>query len=215
MRFAIAILLATTATAHADVNNEISISEQLRALRTSSANALTEDSLFGGAVTYERNFGTPLIPQIQLWGVGMFGWGGAEGTMFQTLSTELDTLAFTIGARARYAWRPRIVASARLDLGTTRAAVAIRDDAGHTASDHGWGATTQAALGLDLYAIRSPHFMMGARVEFGYVATSSIPLVATPESPSEGTLQLEMTAASLGSLNLSGKLFAASLVGQF
>ena len=214
MRAAIILMLAT-ATAHAGDSHEVSISEQLRALRTSSANAMTEDSLFGGALAYEHNFGTPLVPAIQLWGVGAFGWGAAEGTMFQTLSTELDTLSFTIGARARYALRPRIVASARLDIGTTRAAVAIRDDANHTASDHGWGATTQAALGLDLYAIRSAAFTMGVRVELGYVATSSIPLVATPESPSEGTLQLEMTAASLGSLNLSGKLFAASLVGQF
>jgi hypothetical protein len=85
----------------------------------------------------------------------------------------------------------------------------------HSASDHGWGAMTAAALGLDVCAYRGASLAMGLRVEAGAVATSSIPLTATPESGSKDTLQLEMTAASLGSLNLSGPSLSIAFVGQF
>jgi hypothetical protein len=212
-RIALALVLFTTA-AHAG-NHEISVTETNRALRTSSANAVTEDSLIGGALAYAYNLGEPVVPGIELWATTTFGWGGAEGTMFQTLHTELDTLAFAVGARARYTLLSRIVASARVDIGTTRAALELHDDNGHSAADHGWGAMTAASVGLDLYAILRDRFSLAVRAELGAVATSSIPLSATPDGSREGTLQLEMTAASLGSLNLSGPTFGVSLVGQF
>jgi hypothetical protein len=213
MRIVLALLLLTT-TAHAG-NNELALGPSTRILRTSSANAVTADSLAGGTLAYARASGIALVPGLDLWATAAFGWGAADGMMFQTLTTELDTLAFTLGGRARYAWHPRIVASARLDLGTARTALALRDGQGHTADDAGWGATTSAAVGLDLYAVRGSRFALGIRLELGAVATSSIPLTATPASGSEGTLTLEMTAASLGELNLSGTMFAVSAVSQF
>jgi hypothetical protein len=110
--------------------------------------------------------------------------------------------------------RPGVGAS--LDLGTTRAAIGLRDDMSHTAADSGWGVITQGKIGLELLLAREQsRFKFGIRLELGYVATSPISLTATPESGSDGTLQLDMDAASLGSLNLSGKVFAASLSGQF
>jgi hypothetical protein len=199
-------------TAHAG-DNELTITETTRALRTSSANAVTADSLLGGALGYARRISE--IPHLELWVTGTFAWGVADGQMFQTMSTELDTLALTVGGQLRYALHRRIVASARLDVGSARAALSIDDDAGHTASDHGWGAITSAGLGIDCYAIRGERFSLGLRFELAAVATSSIPLTATPTSGSDDTLALEMTAASLGSLNLSGPAFGASLVGQF
>jgi hypothetical protein len=211
MRTAIALLLLT-ATAHAG-NNELTLSESTRALRTSSANAITEDSLIGGALAYSRR--VVVMPKLDLWAEGTFGWGVAEGTMFQTLTTELDTLTLTIGARARYALHHRFEASARLDIGAARAAFSIRDEAAHSASDSGWGAITSAGVGIDCYAFHGERYALALRFELGAVATSSIPLTAMPDSGSEDTLQLEMTAASLGSLNLSGPSFALSLVGQF
>ena len=214
MRTAI-VLLLFTATAHAD-RNELTIGSSTRALRTTSANALTEDSLTGGALAYARQLDLQLVPGLELWAQATFAWGGAEGTMFQTVTTELDTLAFTAGGGVRYPlWRRVVAATGRLELGTARAAVELRDGAGHSASDRGWGATTSATAGLELYAVRRPQFGFGVRVELGAVATSSIPLTATPADTGGNTLELEMTAASLGSLNLSGPVFAASLVGQF
>jgi hypothetical protein len=213
MRHLLALVLLTSVAA-ADTH-EISIGSTSRTLRTSSANALTGDSLGGGALSYAHALGMDLVPGLAVWAEGGFGWGGADGTMFQTLSTEISTLSFTVGGRARYPLRNRIIANARLDLGMARAAVQLRDDVGHAASDHGWGATTQASLGLDLFAIRRPQLSLGLRLELGYVATSPVSLTAAPSSGSDGTLQLEMSAASLGSLNLSGAVFEASVVSDF
>jgi hypothetical protein len=216
MMFALALLAPASAFADGGAH-EISIGSNTRALRTDSANALTEDSLGGGQLGYAHAVNLPLLPGVELWATGTFGWGGAEGTMFQTMSTAIDTLSFTAGGRARYMLRRWLGATARLDLGTARASVAIRDDAGHTAADAGWGAIAQGAIGLDLVLIRprTHTFDLGVRFELGYVAASPIALTATPESGSDGTLQLEMNAAALGSLNLSGKVFAASLSSHF
>lgn len=215
MRHALALLVLTAplSTASADTR-EIAISSTSRTLRTSSANALTGDRLGGGALSYAHDGGLELVPGLAVWAHGSVGWGSADGTMFQTLSTEIRSLSFTAGGRARYPVRTRIVANARFDLGMARAAVQLRDAAGRTASDHGWGATSHAALGLDLFAVRRPQFSLGVRLELGYVATTPVQLSVAP-SGSDGTLQLEMSAASLGSLNLSGAVFEASMVSDF
>jgi len=213
MRIAIALCLLTTAAFAG--NHEVSWGASTRALRTSSANAVTEDSLGGGAVGYAYALPIEVLPDFGVRATAAVAWGGADGRMFQSLTTDLDTLAFTVGARAHYELYSHIVATARLDLGTARTSLAIRDDAGHTASDAGWSAITEAAVGLDLYALYRPRLTLGVRLELGYVATTSTSLVATPESASEDTLQLEMSAASLGSVNLSGPVFAASIVSQF
>ncbi len=215
--FVLALLAPASALADGGAH-EITIGSSTRALRTDSANALTEDSLGGGQLGYAHALNLPVLPGIELWATGIFGWGGAEGTMFQTMSTELDTLSFTAGARSRYMLRPWIGATARLDLGTARAAVAIRDGSGHTAADAGWGAVAQGTLGVELVILRGERlrtFDLGVRLELGYVAASPISLTATPESGSDGTLQLEMNAASLGSLNLSGRVFSASVSSHF
>ena len=209
------ILITATAGSSWAGNNELTITETSRALRTSSANAITEDSLIGGELAYSRRLDLDFMPKLEVWTVGAFAWGVADGAMFQTLTTELDTLAITIGARARYRLHHRIDASARLDIGAARAAFSVRDDMDHSASDAGWGAITGAVVGIDCYAFRGERYALALRFELGAVATSSIPLTATPDSGSQGTLQLEMTAASLGSLNLSGPVFALSLVSQF
>jgi len=208
------VLVTLAGTAYAG-NNELSYSASTRALRTSSANTITDSSLDGGGLTYARRLGAGFIPHVELWAHGAFAWGGVEGTMFQTLSTELSTLGLTAGAQARYALHRLVAANARVELGATRAQLSIRDEMDHSASGHGWGATAAAVVGLDIYALRGARFALALRVELGAVATSSIPLTATPDSDSEGTLTLEMTAASLGSLNLSGPVFALGAVGHF
>lgn len=215
MRALLALLLLSS-TAYAG-DHEVSIGSAVRALRTDSANALTEDSLGGGQLGYEHALDLPLLPGVELWATGTFGWASADGTMFQTLTTTVDTLSFTVGGRARYPFGRWLNATARLDLGTSRADVALRDDASHTAADAGWGVLTQGALGLELMLFRSRRsgFTLGFRAELGYVAASPISLTATPESGSDDTLQLEMSAASLGSLNLSGPVFAGALSSQF
>jgi hypothetical protein len=211
---ALVTLLGLTSVASADTH-ELSLATTNRTLRTSSANALTGESLGGGALSYAHALDLDLVPGLALWGQGTFGWGSADGRMFQTLSTELSSLSWSVGGRARYPLRNRIVATARLDLGMARSSVQLGDDAGHSARDHGWGITSKAGLGLDLFAVRRPQFALGLRLELGYVAASPVSLTAAPDPASEGTLQLEMTAASLGSLNLSGAVFEAAVVSAF
>ncbi len=217
MRAFIILTLLASSTAYAG-DNELSLGPSTRALRTDSANALTEGSLEGGLLGYERALDLPLVPGMSIWATGTFGWGGADGQMFQTLSTSIDTLAFTAGGRARYPLVRWLNATARVDLGMARAAVGLSDTAGHTAADSGWGAIAQGALGLEVVLLRSrtTRFTLGLRAELGYIAASPVSLTATPESGSDDdTLHLEMSAASLGSLNLSGKVFAVSITSQF
>ncbi|HEX5064360.1 MAG TPA: hypothetical protein VFV99_33525 [Kofleriaceae bacterium] len=212
MRAVIALLLLT-GTAYAG-NNEISYTSTNRALRSDSANALTGDSLFGGGLAYGRRINT--LAGLEMWVNGTFGWGTASGEMFQTMTTQLSTLWLTAGAQLRYhLTERRFVASGRLDVGSARASLAIHDDMGHTASDHGWGAISSAALGIDCYAFAGQRYALSFRAELSAVATSSIPLTATPDATSDDTLHLEMTAASLGGLNLSGPAFSVSAVFQF
>lgn len=213
MRIAIALLLFST-TAYAE-SHEVSYGGGIRALHSSSANAVTEDGMGGGHLSYAHVLELPILPDVALWAEAGFDWGGTDGTMFQTLSTEVSAISFTAGGRARYELHRLAAASAHIDLGTARAAFSLRDDAGHTASDHGWGAVTTVGGALDLFAIRSKRFALGIRLDVGYVYASGIDLVATPESSSDGTLQLQMTAAGLGSLDLSGPTFYGSLVSQF
>ncbi|HUS27251.1 MAG TPA: hypothetical protein VMZ53_02045 [Kofleriaceae bacterium] len=216
LRTTLALLLFTAlgSVAHAG-NNEVSITETARFLHTNSANAVTEDGMVCGALGYSRRVDLPALPNLTLWATGSFGWGTTSGEMFQTMTTDVGTLSLTAGGRARYELHRLVHATARLDVGTARASLTLEDEAGHSARDAGWGPISQAGVGLDLYAVNRRNFTFGMRLELGYVAMGDIDMTAKPDSESNKTLQLQMTAASLGGLNLSGSTFSASVVSQF
>jgi hypothetical protein len=211
---ALALLTAAASSAHAG-DHEVTIGSEVRALRSTSANALTSDSLGSGVLGYAHAVPIDLLPGLGLWATAAYRWGSVEGTMFQTLTTSLDTLSLTVGGRARYPLRRWIVAEAALDLGSARAAVSLDDGAGHSASDNGWGATVKVAAGLEVLLVRTRRVSLGIRLDLGYVEASRIGLSATPASGSDGTLQLAMDTASLGQLDLSGPVFATSVLSQF
>jgi hypothetical protein len=216
LRVGVAVVLASL-PARADSLervHELSIGSTTRALRTDSANALTDDSLGGGALTYAHALPLELMPGLLVWGQATLGWGGADGMMFQTLSTELDTLSVLVGGRARYVLHPRVIASGRLQLGMARAGLTIRDGA-YVASDAAWGPVSETALGVDLLAVNARRFKLGVRFELGLVASVPVGLAPTAESGSAGTLQLEMSTSEIGSLNLSGTTLGISVVSQF
>jgi len=216
LRTTIALLLLAplVSTAYAG-DNEVSLTETGRALHTDSANAVTDSGMITGTLGYARRIDIPVVEDLTLWATGNFTWGGTAGEMFQTMTTDVGTLMFAAGGRAQYQLHRLVAATARLDVGTTRASLTLQDEEGHTATGKGWGPMSQIGLGLDLYAVNKPNFSFGLRLELGYVATGSIEMTPEPASQSDGTLQLQMTAASLGSLNLSGGTFAASVVSQF
>lgn len=213
-----AVLLTSGAVAHAGTpgTHEISIGSKTRALRTSSANALTDESLVGGGVGYAHALRLRLVPDLALWATASIGGGSADGTLFQTMSTDLDTFDMAVGARARYPLRGQwLRATARLALGAARTSLELRDE-GHTATDSAWGPTVEGGLGIELATARpGARISFGLRLEVGYVAAAPVSLTATPSSGSGDTLQLEMSPASLGHLNTSGGTFAFSLLSEF
>jgi len=217
LRLGLAAGLATillTPAAHAG-RYELGIGPTTRALRASSADALTGDTLGGGQFSAARRLDLPVFPGLVVWADAAIGWGSASGTMFQTLGTEIGSSSWTVGARARYRVIRNVWASGRLDLGMARASVTLTDASGRTARDHGWAPVTQAALGVDLLAVDRRSFAFGVRLELGYVAAAGVGLTAHPDSPSDGTLQLPMSSSSLGHLDLSGPSFDLAFVSQF
>jgi hypothetical protein len=213
MKTTFLMLAALVGTAHADAKNEVSVGSFDRAMHASSANAVTTDSLGGGVIGYARKLDLGLSSRLQTWATGGISIGGAEGTMFSTLTTELDTLSFTAGGRARYTvWR-NLRVGGRVDLGMARAALTLREG-DRELHDTGWGMTATAAAALDLLAVASSRFQFGVRLELGYTVTSAIEL-APAEANDSSMIHLEMSQASLGHLDLGGKFFSLTLLSQF
>ncbi|HVK86455.1 MAG TPA: hypothetical protein VM513_20190 [Kofleriaceae bacterium] len=209
----LALLLAATTAAHAGDHNELSIGGGGRALRSNSANAVTSDTLSHGELAYGRRLDLSLVPRLQTWLTAGFNWGGASGTLFQSMATEVDTLGFTGGARARYVLHPHFAATARVDLGTARTALALDGNAGRV-SDAGWGATFGAALGAEAYMIAHPTFSLGVRFELGYV-TMTAPALSPRASEDDSMILLDAQQASIGHLDLGGRYASFAMISRF
>jgi hypothetical protein len=197
MRIATLIVLASS-TAHADT--ELSLGTDVRALRTSSANALTDDSLWGGHVMVARQ----LVPNV--WVTGAAGIDGATGTMFE-MSTSVLQESLTAGVRGRYPITGPLFAIAHVDLGLSNTDIKLEDPSYQTLSDHAWAPLAAGALGIEV----GSHF----RFELGYVACAPVELTAKSHPADDGTIRLPMTQASLGSLDLSGKYASISWLVRF
>ena len=209
------VLALLAGTAHADVDHEILIGSHIRSLHTSSANALTDDSLAGPVFGYAYRL--PLhLPKLQLWGTGTLLIGIGDGEMFQTLETSINTLQMSGGLLARYAlWRNFLVANARLDLGAQRIDVSLEDMDDHVARDTGWGATSTAAIGLELNPLAFRSFGFGFRIEYGYTVNQGIELTAKSKGAPEDTIELDRMAASLGHLDLGGRYLSFTVTTRF
>lgn len=213
---ALLLLAAAAAPVRAGDGNELTFGSWNRALRSPSANAVTDDNLVGGALTYARDLRIRPVPGLAVWATGSFTWSGADGTMFRTLATDLDVLGLSAGGRARYRLHDRVALSARLDLGAARTSLRLEDAMGHTAEDARWAGIATSAVGLDLLALTGPRLTLGLRAELGYVAARAPALTASPDSDAGGdVIRLPMAEASLGHLDLGGRFFGVSLVSQF
>jgi len=207
---AIALLLICS-TAYA--GNELSIGSSDRALRSSSADAVTGDSLTGGQLGVAHQLHIDL-PDVAVWATGSLWWGGAKGTLFD-MSTDLGQSAYLVGGRARYAVVPHIAASAGVQVGLAHTSLALTDSMDRRVSDTGWGGIAQGSLAVELYAVETPRFSLGMRVELGYVAAAAVTLAGKASHPDDGTLRLQMTQASLGQLDLSGPYAGVSVLSAF
>ena len=229
-----AVVALAAARAHADTDvgaptpaapphhTEISLGAAARALRSASANALTGANLSGGAFGVARDLGhdlgLTLSPQLSLWLEAGLTTGSARGTLFQSMSTSIDSYDLTAGLAARYRIFQRLAASARVALGAQRVRVAIDPHAASALDeppyDHAWSALATAGVALDAFALARPPFGLGIRVEAGYVAARPFD-VNLHVDPPDGAITLAMTSAGLGRLDLSGPTVAVSVLGQF
>ena len=212
---ALLLLLAITGTASADTNHEVFIGSHVRALRTESANALTDDSLSGPMLGY--GYRLPFhVDKLELWATGMFGGGGVYGQMFQTLETHVWNIQLTGGVRARYdLWRGMVVANARVDLGASRVSMSLEDMGGHEAHDTSWGAMSTAALGLEVNPVALRRFDLGLRLELGYVVAQPVELTAKSDGAPADTIELDRMAASIGHLDVGGRYFSFTILARF
>lgn len=219
MRAAILLILATTTTAAAAPNDELAVGPSTRSLRSSSANAVTDDDLAGGELTYARDlgdtFGIAILPRLSVWGVASYRWGEADGTMFQTLTTSIETDELSLGARARYELHRRVIASARLDLGTARTQLALEDAMGNRNADSHWAGTGSTAISLDLLAVTKRWLALGIRFELGYVTATAPEMKARSQEADDGTIMLPVNQVSFGHLDLGGRYFQFAWIGQF
>jgi hypothetical protein len=208
---------AAVPTARAEPRDEVSLGAAARALRSPSANAVTDDDLAGMSIGLARDLGHDLgvepVPGLALWVEAGLVTGTASGTMFQSLFTKIEQLGLTGGIAVRYRLHRLITASARGAVGAQRARLAISDRSA-TAYDHAWGAMASAGAALDVFAVSRPRFGLGVRAELGYVAAQGIAL--TPRTDrADDTLAITMADAAIGHLDLSGPSVALSLLGQF
>ncbi len=211
-RFALTIVLGTVAAAHAG-NTEVSTGSYNRALRSESANAVTDDTLVGVNLGAARKLQLDLVPRLDVWATAGFVWAAAEGTLFQTMTTEVDTVGLSVGGRASYALHRNLHVSARLDLGTARNALTINGN-GHEVSDASWGGTVTTAVGLDMMVVAHPRFSIGFRFDLGYVAASAVAL-SPREDGDSSKIELDAMQASIGHLDLGGRFLSLSAISQF
>jgi len=215
--FALAVAAAATAAAagHADTNrNELSFGGNARALRTSSANAVTGDNLAGLSIGAARDLALAPLPGLALWAEAGLTTGSADGVMFQTMATELRQLGLTGGLAARYRLHRLVTASARVALGAQRAELHVDGGGSVAQSGQAWGAVAATGAALDLFATSRPPFGIGMRVELGYLAAQGVGLAMHRDS-ADAVAPLAIRDLMLGQLDLSGPSFAVSVLGQF
>ena len=205
MRIALALLLATTA-AHADT--ELGLGTDVRALHSSSANALTDDSLFGGHVMVAH----ALLPNLFV--TGSANIAGATGTMFE-MSTRIFQESFSAGVRGRYHLAGPFSAIAHAQLGLSNTDIKLEDPSYQTLSDHAWAPLAAGALGIELGGRVDRRAEMAFRFEVGYVACAPVELTAKSPPAEDGRIRLPMSPAGLGSLDLSGKYVSISWLVRF
>jgi|GEM_PF-2485753 len=204
--------LVSVASAAPGRDDELSFGGGARALRSASANALTDDNLGGVAFGYARELAV-LGPDLGVWAEAGTTIDAARGEMFQIMVARLGVVDLTAGLRVRYALHRRLSASARVSGGAQRTSVEISGN-GARATDSTWGAMVATTLAVDFLAVAAPRFGLGLRAELGYVRAQAQSITLHDDTASTA-LQLPLMDAALGRLDLSGPTLGVSLISQF
>lgn len=215
MRAFRALLLVCIASSASAGPNELWLGGGPRALRASSADALTSDTLDGGQLGYARALDVQLPYNLGLRIDGQLDWGSARGSLFQTMGTEIGSIAPTVGARVVYEPHRRIALSGRLGLGAAHETVTLTPAMGPEVSDGAWAAVASLTLAVDVRLFAGPRVDFGLRGQLGYVVASRVALTPHGDGPSDGTLTLPVMDESIGHLDLGGPMAAFGVVGSF
>jgi hypothetical protein len=208
------LVLALLGTSAYAGNNEVSFGSSIRALPSSSADAITPDSMAGPAFTYARALDLDLpIDGLRLWAQASFEGGMATGTMFQTMQTDVSAVMVTAGAMLRYKVVRNVFANARVAFGGEETVLRLTDPMGNTARDHSFVGVARGSGEVDVMFVDKPRFGIGLRVEFGYLAAGGAGLV--PHRTQDDTLKIPLTEASIGHLDLSGPYATIGVMSQF
>ena len=166
--------------------NEITVGMTTRALRSSSANAVTGDSYIGGQLAFRASPARRTRSPRR--GDRALAWAGADGTLFD-MTTELERVPRRCARRTRWCRISRRCGGA----GRCRTHVASLTDAmDRTVSDH--GSAHRAGRARPPSARRRRRSLQaGCASELGYVAAAAVGLAGKSARPNDGTLRLQMT----------------------
>lgn len=217
-------LLVAANTAFAD-RVELSLGTTAHYLRSSSAEAITDDNMAAFSLT-----GAVEIPWIHLPGTETllelgFEAGAVGDRSFQTMNTDSSLLHATIGARLRRPLWSRLVLNGRAAFGAARVKVKFSDafSAVEPISDREYAASAYLGTGLDLLLAHGRNrkhdtrYALGLRAELGYQAMAGVELFGDPESRSDDDdiIRIPAASASLSDLDLSSWTFRFGVVGRF
>lgn len=221
LSLAAALALVAAGSAHAEPAWRVDIGSSTRWLGSTSAASLTTDNLSTANFGAEHRIATVTAPfaiPVEIAGGVGVSFGSSMGTVFQRLSTEIDTTELVAAAHATAHLGNRVALSARASLGASRVAVTLADlytTELTPVDDHGWGTVSAASLGAEFAPVALQKFRLGVGAEVGYVATSAIALHAYPSDRPDGDLSIATTYASIGHLDLDGWAFRFSVHAAF
>ena len=188
----------------------IEMGSATRWMRDRSAGAITTDPLSSFVMSAERRIATFELPRGFALDLGLEAtWanGVANGTIFQTLTTDLGDNEWLGGVHASARVWHTLGVSARAAAGVTRTDLSIAPEQNpemKSVDDHGWGRIATATIGADFQPVHTKLFALGVGMELGWVATSAVTMHAYPSDRPDPDLSIETAFASIGHVDLGG-----------
>ncbi len=211
--FALAILPLVSALPASAETYELAIGSHFRSLRSTSANAVASDELVGGTLGVARRLPILAVGRLETWATAGYVSGEIDGGLFGTMSTEIDLDQLAAGGRVRYRVNRIVALSSRLEVGAARTELRLSGNHGEVA-DAGWAPLATAALGAEVHGRLGRRFSLGARLEAGYTFAGA-PELAPRAERDTSMITLSEHQAPIGRLDLSGRMIALTVLGQF
>jgi hypothetical protein len=213
-----ALTLAAPAVAAADAY-ELGFVSATRWVTSDSADALGEDDAHhqlgvGAGIRLDgiRPFGLALYFDAE------YSHQGMTGTTFQRIDSDMSMHSVRAGARLEHRFNDWAATYGRFSMGYVTANLRLSEELSNLArpmSDRAHGASSAIGGGLDLSLFRGKRFNVLVRTELEYERVSGLEFEASPQRPGDDILTIPVTAASLGTVDMSGFGFRLGIVGRY